>query len=96
VGQEVIIRVLHRGHGRVARKLVGLIVEGETSPSIGARVMSSDREIGNVTSAAVSPTLNKPIALAYLHRDFLAERTAVMVDGVGALVERLPFVKTER
>ena len=24
VGQEVIIRVLHRGHGRVARKLVGL------------------------------------------------------------------------
>ena len=26
VGQEVIIRVLHRGHGRVARKLVGLTV----------------------------------------------------------------------
>ena len=26
VGQEVIIRVLHRGHGRVARKLVGLAV----------------------------------------------------------------------
>ena len=28
VGQEVIIRVLHRGHGRVARKLVGLRVRG--------------------------------------------------------------------
>ena len=27
VGQEVIIRVLHRGHGRVARKLVGLRLE---------------------------------------------------------------------
>ena len=24
VGQEIIIRVLHRGHGRVARRLVGL------------------------------------------------------------------------
>ena len=29
VGQEVIIRVLHRGHGRVARKLVGLTLDGE-------------------------------------------------------------------
>ena len=27
VGQEVIIRVLHRGHGRVARRLVGMIFE---------------------------------------------------------------------
>jgi folate-binding protein YgfZ len=96
VGQEVIIRVLHRGHGRVARKLVGLVVEGETSPSIGARVTSNDREIGNVTSAAISPTLKRPIALAYLHRDFLAERTAVMIDGAEASVERLPFVKTEQ
>ena len=29
VGQEVIVRVLHRGHGRVARKLVGLTIEGD-------------------------------------------------------------------
>ena len=32
VGQEVIIRVLHRGHGRVARKLVGLVFEGDHLP----------------------------------------------------------------
>ena len=25
VGQEIIIRVLHRGHGRVAKRLVGMI-----------------------------------------------------------------------
>lgn len=95
VGQEVIIRVLHRGHGRVARKLAGLVVAGETTPSMGARVTSNDREIGTVTSAAVSPALNKPIALAYLHRDFLAAGTAVMIDGVKASVERLPFVKAD-
>ena len=35
VGQEVIIRVLHRGHGRVARKLVGLILDGEKRPDRG-------------------------------------------------------------
>ena len=35
VGQEVIIRVLHRGHGRVARKLVGLTVNGPAAPPPG-------------------------------------------------------------
>ena len=32
VGQEVVIRVLHRGHGRVARKLVGLLIDGAQAP----------------------------------------------------------------
>ena len=35
VGQEVIIRVLHRGHGRVARKLVGLLVDGGAGAAAG-------------------------------------------------------------
>jgi len=26
VGQEVIVRILHRGHGRVVRRLVGLVI----------------------------------------------------------------------
>ena len=41
VGQEVIIRVLHRGHGRVAQKLVGLTLDGEAVPAAGASVMSA-------------------------------------------------------
>jgi aminomethyltransferase len=69
---------------------------GEERPAIGARVTNNGREIGNVTSAAISPTLRRAIALAYLHRDFLAEGTAVMVDNVNASVEHLPFVKTAR
>jgi folate-binding protein YgfZ len=55
VGQEVIIRVLHRGHGRVARKLVGLLIEGRSAPPAGAPIRSGDREIGHVTSATISP-----------------------------------------
>ena len=78
VGQEVIIRVLHRGHGRVARKLVGLRVEG-AAPRRGARIFSGDREIGFVTSAAQSPRLGG-IALGYVHRDFLEPGAAVEVD----------------
>jgi len=78
VGQEVIIRVLHRGHGRVARKLVQLHVEGD-APFPHAKVFAGDREVGFVTSAAISPRLGA-IALAYLHRDFLTPGTGVEVD----------------
>jgi tRNA-modifying protein YgfZ len=92
VGQEVIIRVLHRGHGRVARKLAGLVFEGESAPAPGADVRVEGREIGHLTSSALSPGLGRPIALAYLHRDFLAVGTTVVVDGARAIVASLPFV----
>ena len=75
VGQEVIIRVLHRGHGRVARKLVTLRIDGAI-PARGARLLAADRDVGFVTSAAASPRFGT-IALAYVHRDFLAPGTAV-------------------
>ena len=65
VGQEVIVRVLHRGHGRVARKLVGLILDDGPAPAAGAIVRSGEREVGRITSGAISPALKKPIALAY-------------------------------
>src|SRR5262245_49786825 len=46
VGQEVIVRVLHRGHGRVARRLVGLIiVSGDGVPSAGTVVGLDGREV---------------------------------------------------
>jgi folate-binding protein YgfZ len=92
VGQEVVIRVLHRGHGRVARKLVGLVLDGSQPAAAGSIVRSDDREIGRVTSSAFSPALQKPIALAYVHRDFVAPGTAVSVDGERGEVAALPFI----
>ena len=92
VGQEVIIRVIHRGHGRVARKLVGLVIDGEAVPAPGTRAIADGRDIGEVTSSAMSATLKRPVALAYLHRDFLAPGTAIVVDGDPAVVTALPFV----
>ena len=77
VGQEVIIRVLHRGHGRVARKLVRMQVEGD-APQRNAKIFSTDREIGFITSSAKSPRLGA-IALGYVHRDFVEVGTAVDV-----------------
>jgi len=88
VGQEVIIRVLHRGHGRVARRLVGLTIEQDASGSTrsgatpvarGDAITSGDRALGHVTSAAWSPAAQRPIAMGYVHRDFAEPGTQVSV-----------------
>ncbi len=91
VGQEVVIRVLHRGHGRVARKLVGLLIDGGQVPEAGVAIRSGDREIGEVTSSTASPALKQPIALGYVHRDFLEPGTKVTVGDQSAEVTTLPF-----
>ena len=93
VGQEVIIRVLHRGHGRVVRKLVGIAFEaGSMLPSRGEKIAVGDREIGSITSAVDSAAFGRPIALGYVHRDFVEPGTVVTVEGKSATVQRLPFV----
>ena len=79
VGQEIVIRVLHRGGGRVARKLVGLRIEGDAPPR-GARIVSGDRDIGFVTSVATSPALGA-IGLGYVHRDFVSPGSTVAIAG---------------
>jgi folate-binding protein YgfZ len=108
VGQEVIVRVTHRGGGRVAKKLAGLVFDivlpmpaaFETPCALaeapaGIPVTAGAREIGHVTSHTISPALRRPIALAYLHRDFLEPGTAVTVgdDRSPATVAALPFVE---
>ena len=92
VGQEVIVRVQDRGHGRVARKLVGLTFDAASNiPATGATVQSADRVIGRVTSATWSPALARPIALGYVHRDFTEAGTHVTVAGAAAIVTALPL-----
>ena len=97
VGQEIIIRVLHRGHGRVAKRLSGLTFEPHaTVPARGDVVRSGERQIGVVTSATHSAALGRPIAVGYVHRDFAEPSTSVVVLSGGkeqpAGVTSLPFV----
>jgi tRNA-modifying protein YgfZ len=91
VGQEVIIRVLHRGQGRVARKLVNLRIDGPV-PRRGTRLFAADRDVGFVTSAAASPRLGT-IAMAYVHRDFVTPGTSIEA---AADSGRVPATVTER
>jgi folate-binding protein YgfZ len=96
VGQEIIIRVLHRGGGRVARRLVGLVLEpGAAAPSRGTAIAAGDRVVGAVTSAVLSPAVDRAIALGYVHRDFSDPGTGLRVgpagSGTSAVVTALPF-----
>lgn len=94
VGQEVIVRVQDRGHGRVARRLVGLTLSADAPvPARDATIRAGEKEIGRVTSAAWSPSLLRPAALGYVHRDFVTPGTAVSIEASGdATVAALPFL----
>jgi folate-binding protein YgfZ len=95
VGQEIIIRVLHRGQGRVAKRLVGMVgaaADGPLQP--GMRVESAGREIGSLTSAVDSPRLRRPIALGYVHRDFSEPGHVLEVRHGDAAVRSVTVVAT--
>ena len=79
VGQEVIVRVTHRGGGRVAKRLVRWKAGAFASqvPIGEARMLAGDRDIGRVTSAAFSPDQNAIVGLGYVHRDFVDRGTEV-------------------
>ena len=74
VGQEVIVRIMHRGGGRVVKQLVKLVSDpGVTAvPEPGTAVLADGREVGKVTSAAIGPATGLVHALAYVHRDSVA------------------------
>ena len=96
LGQEIIVRIKHRGH--VAKKLTGIVLGGAPSAPRSAQIVSTDgKEIGRVTSSIFSPRLECAVALGYVKYDYLAAGTEVKVfanDGeIKATVTELPFVQ---
>lgn len=87
VGQEIIVRILHRGGGRVAKRLVPLRFEGAAGPggvpAPQTALMDGEREIGRVTSAVLSPRDNAAIGLGYVHRDLAREGAVLALAGGG-------------
>jgi len=89
LGQEVVERASARGH--VNRRLVGLWLEGERVPARGARIVHASDDVGEVTSAAFSPTFARPIALGYVRREVMEPGSRLTIDGGIAEVRALPF-----
>jgi len=96
LGQEIIVRIKHRGH--VAKKLTGLAFDNEVTIEPGATVQSdAGADVGRITSATFSPTLKRTVALAYIKYEFLNTGTTVKVSSSGgpvaATVSELPFIR---
>lgn len=94
VGQRALARISAEG---AARKLVGIELEGRRTARQGMTVMAGGEQVGLVTSGCVSPTLERPIAMAYLKRDLAEVGRVVTVEvgstGVKGKVVALPFYK---
>jgi folate-binding protein YgfZ len=97
IGQEVINRIHSIGH--VNKELRGLRLADDlkTLPAKGDKLFQEGKEVGYLTSAIKSPTLNANIAVGYVRREAntigteLTLRTAT--GETKALISDLPFLK---
>jgi glycine cleavage system T protein len=92
IGQETVARI--RTYGHVNRSLTGLKV-ADGPLSAGAKLFRADKEVGHITSSAVSPSLGQTVALAYVRRGSHEPGTVLDVEAEGgrraAEVVSLPF-----
>lgn len=90
-GQEVIVRILHRGH--VNWHLRGLLLGDAPPPARGTELATEEggKPVARVTSATRSPALGQTVALAYARREVEPGSVLRMPDGGTARVVELPF-----
>lgn len=90
VGQEIVIRILHRGGGRVAKRLVTLSFDNSVTeaPAAKAALIVDGVAAGHLTSVAFSPAQGRFVGLGYLRREAaeIGRQTVVGDSGAAALV----------
>ncbi|MBN2860987.1 MAG: glycine cleavage system aminomethyltransferase GcvT [Sphaerochaetaceae bacterium] len=93
-GAEVIMAQISDG---VSRKRVGLRPQGKMPVRDGAPIIDDqDREVGVVTSGGYGPSVEGPVAMGYVKKDYTAVGTALFAlvrkKKVPVQVVKLPFV----
>lgn len=105
VGRAALEAAAERAAAKAPRKLVGLVAEGRRVPRAGFSVVAVGgadvQVIGEVTSGAPSPTLGKPIAMAYVdaaHAEPGTSGVGVDIRGTHEPYEvvALPFYKRQK
>lgn len=85
LGQEIVERV--RSRGQVHRLLTPVHIRTTEPPPAGTKLRNSDKEAGEITSAAFSPALGEVVALAYLRTESSQKGTQlVSSEGIEAYV----------
>ncbi|SMC31534.1 aminomethyltransferase [Novosphingobium sp. B1] len=93
IGADKVLPVIAAG---AATRRVGLAIEGRMAAREGAKVLSGENEVGIVTSGGFSPSLERPIAMAYVPAELAVSGTQLSIDVRGrklaASVVPMPFV----
>jgi folate-binding protein YgfZ len=91
VGQEIVERIHSRGN--VHRKFTGFLVEGAAAIAAGAKIVSSEKEVGEITSVAVlrKHSGEQTVALGYIRREVGVPGREVTIGTVKATVSPLPL-----
>jgi aminomethyltransferase len=90
IGQEIVERI--RSRGSVHRKFTGFVVETGPSIAAGTKIVSGEKEVGEITSAVLlrQADTEKSVALGYIRRELAIPGREVMIGGVKATVVPLP------
>lgn len=79
-----------------ARRRVGLLIEGRMAAREGAEVLADGRTVGTVTSGGFAPSLERPIAMAFVETALAVPGTALTLSvrgkSLAATVTPLPFI----
>lgn len=93
IGQEIVARMKYRGHPN--RLLRGIEIDAAQQPKQNAPAFSGDKEVGWITSAVYSPTLEKQIALGYVRMAVTDAGSCVQIETsegrVNGTIRLLPF-----
>ncbi len=89
VGQEIVERI--RSRGNVHRKFVGLVAEAAAAIEVGMKIVSEEKEVGEVTSVGMVATSSgkRTLVLGYIRREVGTGRE-VMIGTARATVIQLP------
>jgi aminomethyltransferase len=79
IGQEIVERVRSRGH--VNRILVRFEMDTPDVPPAETKIQAAGQEVGEITSAAFSPALNRVVGLAITRAEALAAGTELTAAG---------------
>lgn len=91
VGQEIVERI--RSRGNVHRKFTGFLVDGAAAIAAGEKIISAEKEAGEITSVAAlnTPAGERTIALGYIRRETGIPGREVTIGAAKATVTQLPF-----
>jgi len=89
VGQEIVARVKNMAKGFTAKRLMFLEIDSREVPEKNTKIMKDNNEVGNITSAAFSPRLNKVVALGFLNKGYYDTDTTVTVSNNKSTIKTL-------